>query len=180
MLKYSLRDILADPRLVIHMDETMDLQSLSLGPDQYPLVRSPHVQGKIQNLDGKVLRVTGEVETMIHMPCSRCMEDVEVPLQIGFEQRFIQENPDRTDPEDEDLEVFQGFTLDLEEFVINEMRLGIPMKPLCREDCKGLCPHCGHNLNEGPCGCDPHEEDPRWDALKRMLQANHKQDGQEV
>ena len=48
------------------------------------------------------------------------------------------------------------------------------MKVLCREDCKGLCPKCGRNLNEGPCGCDLHEEDPRWDALKGLLQAKNK------
>ena len=50
------------------------------------------------------------------------------------------------------------------------LTLELPLRVLCKEDCKGLCPKCGHNLNEGPCGCDLREEDPRWDALKSLLQ----------
>ena len=98
------------------------------------------------------------------------MTDVEVPLSPAFSQRFIPAEALGQAEADEEAEVFSEYRLDLADFVTNEIRLGIPMKVLCREDCKGLCPKCGHDLNEGPCGCDLREEDPRLEVLRSLLQ----------
>lgn len=170
MLQYNVRDILADPRIVITVEETLDLPSITFGKEEIPIVQPPAVQGKIRNVEGNVLEFRGVVHLTVKMPCSRCMTDVEVPLTPEFSQRFIPAEGLGTAEPDEEVEVFSEYRLDLSDFVVNEIRLGIPMKVLCREDCKGLCPKCGHNLNEGPCGCDLREEDPRWDALKSLLQ----------
>ena len=94
-------------------------------------------------------------------------------MKLEFSQTFVPEESGVSD-RDEDAETFAEYRLDLTDFVMGEIRLGVPMKVLCREDFKGLCPKCGRNLNEGPCGCDLHEEDPRWDALKGLLQGKNK------
>lgn len=173
MLQYNVRDILADPRIVINVEETLDLPTISFGGEEITITQSPVINGKIRNLDGTMLEFKGSAELVMMMSCSRCMEDVEVPLLLEFSQRF---QPAETmgEKQDEDAEVFADYRLDLLEFVINEIRLGVPMKVVCREDCKGLCPKCGRNLNEGPCNCDLHEEDPRWEALKSLLQGMNK------
>ena len=59
--------------------------------------------------------------------------------------------------------------LDLTEAVRQYALLALPMKPLCRQDCAGLCPTCGHNLNQGGCGCPPQGPDPRWSGLNKLL-----------
>ena len=173
MLQYNVRDILADPRIVITVEETLDLPSISYGGEEIAITQAPVVSGQIRNLDGTMLEYKGSAELVMRMPCSRCMEDVAVPLLLEFSQRFL---PAESvgDDWDEDAEVFTEYRLDLQDFVMNEIILGVPMKVVCREDCKGLCPKCGRNLNEGPCNCDFHEEDPRWDALKSLLQGKNK------
>lgn len=169
MLQYNVRDILADPRIVISVEETLTLDCISLGGETVAVTKAPVVRGKIRNLDGTILECSGNVELTVTMPCSRCLTEVEVPLSLDFSQRFVPAETAGEPNGDEDAEIFSEYRLELLEFIMNEIRLGIPMKVLCREDCKGLCPKCGRNLNEGFCGCDLHEKDPRWDALKSLL-----------
>ncbi len=183
MLCYDVRNLLADPQNVIPVDETLDTESVRFGHETYPILVKPHVKGVIENLDGKALRCSGQMELTLQMPCSRCMEPVRVPLKLQFEQRFIQsrELAGLETDDDAEAEAFDGTMLDLTEFIDGEISLGIPMKVLCKPDCKGLCPKCGHNLNEGPCGCDLSDEgSPAWDSLRSLLKAHNNQDGQEV
>ena len=75
-------------------------------------------------------------------------------------------------PEEPDsFTIDEYYILDLTEAVRQYALMVIPMKPLCREDCAGLCPGCGSNLNQGPCGCPPVEADPRWSVLSKMTSA---------
>jgi uncharacterized protein len=64
---------------------------------------------------------------------------------------------------------YSEFTVDLSEEIANCLRIELPMKPLCRPDCAGLCQKCGANLNEGPCGCKPDEEDGPWAKLRGLI-----------
>lgn len=169
MLQYNVRDILADPRIVITVEESLDISAVALGKEEVAITKAPLVLGKIRNLDGTMLECSGTISLTVTMPCSRCLKEVELPLLLEFTQRFVPAEAAGEAGGDEDAEVFSEYRLELLDFIINEIRLGIPMKVLCREDCKGLCPKCGRDLNEGPCGCDLHEEDPRWDALKDLL-----------
>ena len=64
------------------------------------------------------------------------------------------------------VEVPEDGEVELRPLLLEQIQLNVPMKPLCRADCAGLCPTCGANLNEGPCGCQKDEIDPRWEGLK--------------
>jgi uncharacterized protein len=111
--------------------------------------------------------------------CSRCLKEFSVPLEIEFEEEFIEGSPEQAD-EDDDEEIeggqrtvtyYSGDEIDLSEPLRENVLLEIPMKPLCTEDCKGLCPSCGTNLNEGSCECTGSNTtvDPRFAALQQLL-----------
>ncbi len=170
MLVYDVRALLADPRLVIAIDETVDVSSLSSGGQTYRVIQIPQVTCTIVNVDGEVLRAVGDIRFTLEAPCDRCLEPVTVPLEIHFEQRFAQDTAQSEAAKDQEVEPFQGYQLDLREVIQDEIQLGIPMKILCKEDCLGLCPQCGKNRNLGSCSCVLQDEDPRLSGLRALWQ----------
>ncbi len=104
-------------------------------------------------LVGRSLLVRGRLETRVNFICSRCLEKFEQPLEVpGFHvEREI------ADPVD---------TIDLTEEIRSDIILTLPLKPLCRPDCRGICPVCGQNLNEKECGCRGEREDSPFKELQ--------------
>jgi len=122
----------------------------------------------------KDIRIKGDLAVKLQLPCARCLEPVKQDLQKGFELLY---RPQGTDAGREELSVtaaeaevgyYQGDGLLLEDVLREQILLDVPLKAICREDCKGLCAHCGKNLNEGGCSCAEPVEDPRWAALKEI------------
>lgn len=117
--------------------------------------------------------LTGEALT----PCSRCLTPFALSLDVRFEEEFIEgEEPDESDEEDalgegdRAVTYYQGDEIDLTDALRENILLELPMKPLCSEDCLGLCPTCGANRNEASCGCGAQSAvDPRLAALKDLL-----------
>ncbi len=117
--------------------------------------------------------VTGTVHTRAEMVCSRCLEPAYYDLDIHIEEEYYPTVevytgaalPWREFTDDEALLIDAQHILDITEVVRQDLIISLPMKPLCSENCKGLCPVCGANLNEGPHECEEEEIDPRWAAL---------------
>lgn len=99
-------------------------------------------------------------------PCDRCGEETITPFVYSFNHTLVQSLVGEN--EGDYIEV-PDFTLDLDEPVTTDILLELPSKHLCKDDCKGLCPKCGKNLNIGECSCDKREIDPRLEALKSLL-----------
>lgn len=99
-------------------------------------------------------------------PCDRCGTMSGGVFTGLYEHRLAQQLAD--DGNDEYIET-PDFTLELDDVVLSDIILSYPQKFLCREDCKGLCQHCGKNLNEGDCGCDQTSVDPRLEILKQLM-----------
>ncbi len=121
------------------------------------------------------LLVDGWVELTLELSCNRCLKTFEQPMHVDFEEQFYPTVDVITgmplDPFDED-EIFPidaYHEVDLTEAVRQNVLLALPMVTICREDCKGLCPQCGHDLNLGPCECKP-EVDARLSVLEQLLQ----------
>ena len=117
-------------------------------------------------------RLTGGVQTTLELPCSRCLEPFTLPVNAAFDLRY---QPHTTNTgegereiEEDDLSTafYDNDTIDLGQLMREQFYLAVPMKPLCREDCQGLCPVCGTNLNRGACSCKRGWEDPRLAVLK--------------
>lgn len=137
------------------------------------------VRGKLRFIrDYAGVLVVGRLTTRVLTECSRCLEPVEVGLTIDLGEQFrptvfIPGGPPiqpGTDPAEGEwaTQIDAHHQLDLAEVLRQAVLLEAPLHPLCRADCAGLCPHCGANLNDAPCGCAP-EPDARWAALQVLL-----------
>jgi uncharacterized protein len=119
--------------------------------------------------------VDGWVDLTLKLACTRCLIEFEQPMHVPVEERFyptidvITGLPEPKSDEDDVFYIDAHHQLDLTEAIRQNVLLNIPMVTLCKEDCAGLCPQCGHNLNEGPCQCEP-EVDERLSALSTWLQ----------
>jgi uncharacterized protein len=119
--------------------------------------------------------VTFSGMTTLQVACSRCLDPVSVPVDLSFEEEFFQTvdvvtGSSLPTPHDDPAVLINAHhEVHLAEVIREYLLTALPMHPLCREDCKGLCPQCGHNLNEGPCGHVAQATDDRWAALKPLL-----------
>ncbi len=124
--------------------------------------------------DGQKVRATGRVRATLECPCSRCLEAFTTTVDAPFDAFFLPASANAGGGErqvaDEDLGVsfYTNDTIDLGEIIREQFYLALPMKPLCREDCQGLCPVCGINRNRETCSCQPIWVDPRLEPLKRL------------
>lgn len=127
--------------------------------------------------EGWVLRLTLSYPQTLK--CVRCLEAVDAPVEIETALLLLLKSDASGDSDDEQeldredlgVQVLDDPEFDSRDLVLEQMQLAVPMKPLCRKDCKGLCGTCGQNLNEGDCDCEP-EVDPRWSALKELKTVN--------
>ena len=120
----------------------------------------------------KDIRLNGSVATSIELACARCLEPVVQDVDRSFELLYRPLGSDAGKEEmsvtaiDAEIGYYEGNGLQLEDVLREQVILAVPLRALCREDCRGLCPHCGTNLNTGACSCADGVQDPRWDALK--------------
>ncbi len=120
----------------------------------------------------KDIRLRGRLSTGLELQCARCLEPVKQDVEREFELLYRPLGADAGRDElsvtaaEAEIGYYQGDGILLEDVLREQVLLALPLKVTCREDCKGLCPHCGKNLNEEQCSCDVPMEDPRWAALK--------------
>lgn len=117
--------------------------------------------------------VSGALESEAVVSCSRCLTDHTQPVHMPIEEEFFP-SWDRG-PEagaDEQCRIDEDHILDLTETLRQFYSLGVPMQPVCRRDCSGICLTCGVNLNETRCGCDAAPRDPRWGALLELASSS--------
>ena len=133
-----------------------------------------HLQGHLQK-DGSSVAFAGDIRTMADLPCSRCLEMYSLPLDLHFDLLYttepekIEKGESRVDESSITEVHYDGTRIDLDALFGEQILLGLPLKPLCREDCRGLCPQCGANLNSEACGCSMERDvDPRFAALKKL------------
>lgn len=133
---------------------------------------SRRVQGDITLLHTqRSILAKGVLRTEVEFTCCRCLTLFRYPMSLSIEEEYIPvvdviSGAPLPPPEDpSSFTIDQHHIIDLTEAIRQYTMLATPMKPLCREDCVGLCQNCGHNLNQGPCDCPTQEIDPRWSKL---------------
>ena len=132
------------------------------------------IQARLIN-DGDCIDVKAKIAMGIRLECDRCLGEFSYSLEREFHLDYYRGRPKVCGGELElrcgDFEkvYYRGGEIDLRDEIRNEIILGVPMRPLCRSDCLGLCPACGQNLNERKCTCQRDEIDPRLAKLKEFL-----------
>jgi uncharacterized protein len=124
---------------------------------------------------GEGVMASGAFSTVVGLSCSRCLIPFVLPVHDEFHVFFVPPPSFKEDEEVElgleelDVEFLVEDRIDVDHLVKENILLNLPVQPLCREDCRGLCQRCGANLNEGSCSCAEEEIDPRLELLKRLL-----------
>jgi DUF177 domain-containing protein len=147
-------------------------------PTEFHANGAARLSGRATKMGRKVL-VQAKSTVPLTGPCRRCLKTVALDEPVDLIRTWLPEPtaapPKRHDagsevvePDLVDEETYAGKEIDLKPAIREQILLQIPAPPLCAEDCKGLCPRCGKDLNEGECGCDRAVMDPRWAALKRI------------
>lgn len=164
-----------------HVDRTFQPSEFAasiVADEEYTVVAPVHLVVDVHK-DGDAYRVAGTVTTRLQLECGRCLESFEIPIASAFDLRYVPqpaatvEGDERQVTEDDLTTAFyQEDSIDLGELMHEQFVLALPMKPLCSEACKGLCPHCGTNLNKETCDCNPTWTDPRLAALEGLIKGS--------
>ncbi len=141
-----------------------------------------HLQGPVAvrvrlTNNGRAIRAEVAARPTLACACDRCLEPVALAVEVSYVEEFLRPDQARAagvDGESTDeggirKVVFRGDTVSLDEGFWQNLILALPMKHLCREDCRGLCPRCGQRRNRGGCTCVGDDVDPRLEALERLF-----------
>jgi uncharacterized protein len=144
-----------------------------LPAQDFRVTRPVDLQAEVRK-DAQKVRLVGRLKTTIEVACSRCLEPFAIPVDAAFDLLFLPasdntgEAESEIDDEDVGVSFYRDNVIDLGEVIREQLYLALPMKPLCQEDCQGLCPVCGINRNRERCSCDARWVDPRLEALRRF------------
>lgn len=139
-------------------------------------------------LTNRSILATGKFNTLADCTCSRCLEEFQYPLEFELSEEFFPTgdilkgapSPVAKAEEEDGFIIGEDHILDLSEALRQNMIIGLPVKPVCKPECAGLCQKCGQNLNIGQCGCSVEQIDPRWSPLKKLIEDQMIESGREV
>jgi uncharacterized protein len=163
MLRVDLRELDSGP---VETRGELAVDDPLLAETDLKLRRPVSVQGRLQALGDGRFYWHGKASTVVQGECRRCLTPVEAPVALEIGALFSKDPEALDDPDAYALEP-DAMEIDVTPAVREELLLAAPRYVLCREDCRGLCPQCGKDLNAGPCGCAP-VEDLRWQPLKAL------------
>ena len=159
-----------------HFERTFQPAAFDPQDEEYRVVTAVELSMDVVKAGGSAFRVTGRARTRLQLQCSRCLDDIELPVEVGFELRYVPQTENKADEPDREIAeddlttaFYREGALDVIEMLREQFVLALPMKPLCAQACRGLCAACGENLNRTECACTPVWEDPRLAPLKGLL-----------
>jgi uncharacterized protein len=176
---FSVRELEVHP---VDFDQRFAPGAIDLGPEirqRTPLSTQGHVEVIPEHRGARNviedIRLVGNLATRVEVSCARCLDPVSQDLLRDFDLLYRPQGADR-DRGDEapvsgtesEISYYEGEGLLLEDVLREQVLLALPLRVICRADCKGLCPHCGRNLNQETCNCTEAVVDPRWDALRDL------------
>lgn len=164
-----------DTGLDIDMSKPPDF--IQIASNDFKLKEDIHIKCSIKKI-GEDIYLDGDFDTKISVECSRCVKWFNMDVSSGFNGIYFHDNTNSAQSkknevheirEDEiDTYTYNGEEIDILPHIRDQIILSIPMKPLCKDDCKGLCQICGGNKNKKDCGCVEESGDPRLEVLKEL------------
>ena len=163
----NLSEVLSEPHKTIVQDVISETESVRVGGRKFPVTEISPVHLEIEYAGEKKICITGNAVLTVVIPCDRCLEDVPTKLKLDIEKN-VNMDCEADDDDSDEANYIDGYHLDVEQLLYNEILVGWPMKVLCSEDCKGICSICGQNLNQGSCDCEDTSLDPRISVIRDL------------
>jgi uncharacterized protein len=163
IIKIDVSDLLKKKSAQKAIDLEVELEGFDFG-DEYIKITNPVKFKGILDSIGELLELKGQITGTIELTCSRCL--AKFPQELAIEVYEKLSNDTETVDKDEEVVFIDSDTLDITEIVLNNIILSLPIKRLCKENCKGLCQQCGTDLNSSSCNCEKSDIDPRLAKLK--------------
>ena len=160
----QLKPLFMGERESLPIDCELDFSSLDIGGCN-PFSSPARVTGSVC-LSAGVVMLKAKASYEFSGNCDRCMRPVREQRTVPMEHILV---TSLNNEENDDFVLIDNYQLPLDDLAEADLILSLPSKTLCREDCRGLCPHCGKDLNDGLCGCRPDPVDPRLAALKQLI-----------
>ncbi len=169
----NLTDVFTNEGQVQELTVSYDADGLTNQLGTFSIKEKSPVELKLTNIGQSKVLVEGNVQLTFILSCDRCLKDVDYIFDLSFANEVVSPDYTERDTEEDDFsQLMQGYHLNVDELINNEILLNWPMKVLCKADCKGICKVCGKNLNDGDCGCDDFVPDPRMAAIKNLFEAS--------
>jgi uncharacterized protein len=145
--------------------------------NRYSILDAGPISLTITHVGNRNMKITGTVDLQVGIPCDRCLELVKYPFHLTLDREIDTNATDEERIAALDEQPFvQGYLLDADRLVYDELIVNMPMKVLCRQDCKGVCPKCGANRNVQDCGCDLTQLDPRMSVIRDIFSKSSRKD----
>ena len=175
----NLTDVFTSEGKVKELSVPYEEKTFSYMGNEYEIKGDTVADMKLSNIGTGTVLVEGSVTALMIIPCDRCLKDVKVSVSADFAHQVTSPDQEKgateeasDDTSDEEQNFVSGYELDTDALISNEILIHMPVKVLCKDDCKGICSVCGHDLYEGECGCDRFVPDPRMAAIKDIFNAN--------
>lgn len=158
----------------VTLQETVELPNLV--KENRQLIKLEPVRAVLHGTEASaVALLQGSLQSKATYRCSRCLTDFSEDLHVPFDEHFMQVTEDKLSAEegtdyDDDRNLIVGEQFDLVPYLEQAINLALPYRPLCNQDCAGLCPQCGVNLNEASCSCQTERIDPRLADLAKFFE----------
>lgn len=164
----DLSDVLSELHKPIEQIVPVEMNEFQSTLGCMPILKKTDAHIVVKHVKQKELLISGLCELVLEIPCDRCLEPVPVEFNLTFSKNVDLSDEVQSDELDEK-NYIDGYNLDVDKLLYNEILIGWPMKILCSDTCKGICNTCGQNLNKGTCNCEDTSLDPRMSVIRDVF-----------
>lgn len=141
------------------------IEGLDSELENYLFDKPADIEGRVENIGG-ILKLNARLKLQYSVKCHRCLKNIDKNIDIKIKEDIFNRNNSKAEDE---AYFYEGNYLEIDDILKDNIILNLPMKQLCKEDCKGICPRCGVDLNYEECRCTQQELDSRMEILKKLL-----------
>lgn len=168
----NLTDVLTSEDRVVTKQVEADITEIDCRTGSYPVIEKTPLLLTMTNLGANKASIRGKMELSLGMSCDRCLKPVIQKITLAFTRTVFGPDGYQEDTDEDEQNFMEGYQLNVDDLIRNECFLNLPMKVLCKPDCRGICSICGKDLNLGSCDCDTFVPDPRMAGIKDIFEAN--------
>ena len=158
----------------MELDITEQVDTAACGFPELVLQGPLRFTGKVVNA-APYLQLSGRLSAVLELGCSRCLQAITRSFDVDIAESYTNKTEVADEDDGGEVILFEGDEIDITPVMLNALFGELPMHPLCRQDCRGLCPECGADLNLGACACKQDDIDIRLEKLKTLWDAMNKE-----